>query len=316
MQRLLAAVTSTAGTSFICCSSPVSAASETLVTSHESRVIFVLSAHVPGQSTSQEPDTEEHTAPNETKSEHFIDARPKGGLCTQALLAVLRGGWHRQERDSSEQMTFTELLAGMRKVAASVGFPSVVLTVRSTLDCSSSNEQGFIRKALPSAEDCCCQPKALLIGICYSNSSEWRLEGSWNDVLDMRGWLVSDLKWPESGIRLLADYEDGEKKPTRSNILKQLNWLLAADETPSPSWPHRGDSRGCLLLHFCGHGGRGELFPVDWETAGVVGDADLTRAVSAKLRGGTTLTCILDCCEASTLFDELGFSLQPSGDCF
>ena len=55
------------------------------------------------------------------------------------------------------------------------------VTLRCSRELKSSLEQ-----ALSAAQTA----RALLIGICYKEDEELRLEGSWNDVEDMRSWLL------------------------------------------------------------------------------------------------------------------------------
>lgn len=327
-----------------CCSAPSATSSSLHEGTGNNQPIFVLSGHVeqPVRST---PCGHGHSkgagagdfkvkmevggpsrfsfgfafaSPNVESAEEPPDDRPKGGLCTQALLAALQGGWHREVsskrgdgQGDSLDITFHQLLDGMHKVVSSVGFPSATLTLRSSIDLSLQYGAAQpVARALPRARDCGDSPRALLIGICYVESPEWQLEGAWNDVLDMRSWLVGELKWPESAIRMLVDYE-ARRLPTREGILRELAWLLE-DDGQSSSWPYRGVGvgRGVRLLHFCGHGAETELYPCDWQSAGTIGASGLARAVETHLPKGATFTCILDSCCSSSFFSTLGYRLQ------
>lgn len=298
-----------------CCSAP-------LCSGYPDCAIFVLSAHVPdGDLASRTSYAEEEGSWWGLLSSFFpasaaqiigaFNGRPKGGLCTQSLLAVLQ---QRKEEQGGNGLcrrrtTFAELLRGMSHVVTSAGFPSTVLTVRSSFNVSSSSDQCSVAHALPSANECGVAPRALLVGICYTESREWKLDGSWNDIFDLRDWLLSELKWPEKALRLLDDRQSSDVQPTRENILRHFEWLLT-DEGPHSPGPHAGDGRGCRLFHFCGHGADGELYPVDWETVGTITDEHLAKTVARNLSRGMTFTCILDCCESSSLFRTLYYKLQ------
>ena len=100
----------------------------------------------------------------------------KGGLCTQAFLAVLmaaEGRW--------KSLSLQELRLRMQAALQRSGLEAAV-TLRCSRDLESSLDQ-----ALSAAES---TARALLIGICYKEDEALRLEGSWNDVEDMRSWLL------------------------------------------------------------------------------------------------------------------------------
>lgn len=296
------------------------------------RAIFVLSGHLMegtegGETaTEQEEDVEEETAgrgrllgklfdllgPAGSCAGASQDGQSKGGLCTQSLLFALRGGG-RPHSSVSTSLTFAELLEIMLGVVIQSGFPSAVFTVRSCLDLAAGGETACISSALPHASRCRCSPRVLQVGICYTELPEWRLAGSWNDVLDLQGWLVSQLGWPTDSFRVLTDREGSDDiLPTRQNILDGILWLLDDGEV-EPQWPDRSTGSCCRLLQFCGHGEKSELFPLDWLTHGSISDSELSSLVTSSLCRGETFTCILDCCHSSTLFRGLAFDLQAIG---
>lgn len=182
-------------------------------------VIFVLSAHMPDVGPhvdshaleESEMDWEQAEAPwlqwgvpTVAWLAPFYGATSygsKGGLCTQALLASLR------QRDRGQ--SFFELLTTMRRVFDRAGLVSAVLTLRSSMKSIPDVRGGSARvgarasapscsvaRAFPSASELERAPKAVLVGICYEDSPKWKLEGSWNDILDMKerpsvSWLTA-----------------------------------------------------------------------------------------------------------------------------
>jgi len=229
------------------------------------------------------------------------DGRPRGGLCTQALLAVLRGACHEPSRDSKQNelqtwrtLTFEQLLASMHRVVSSVGFPHTVLRLQSSAMMASAFGSDLLVEAFPRAEECSTPPRALLIGVSYLDSPEWRLDTSQGDILEMRNWLLSELKWPPRSIRLLVDKDCGvqSERPTKSAIIRGMRWLLEDDL--DGEWPHAGANRGCRLLHFCGRGGADGLHPLDWSTEGAVSEHALATIVKVGLPKSATLMCVLD----------------------
>lgn len=310
----------------------------------DDRLIFVLSAHLPGDELASlcSPCTEEdedeswlgsitrkwgsvlRLFPFSTEVFSASVAKSKGGLCTQSLLAVLQhcGEKYRGTAAGQRSMNFPELLHAMQRVISTAGFPSTVLTLRSSFDISSPYVSGPVAWGFPTAQECREMPRALLVGICYKESAEWKLDGSWNDVMDLQSWLLSELGWSESFLRVLKDDAGSTLQPTRDNILKQLEWLFADQTTPSNAGSHAvgaspadvigglAPPRGCRLFHFCGHGGENELYPLDWQSSGPIRGEELAQTVARYLRRGTTFTCILDCCESSSLFKNLHHELQ------
>lgn len=293
------------------------------------RGIFVLSAHcrevdVPSSCASSEDDPEHRqsstpawgmlrwlagfSATDPSFSAGKSEAASKGGLCTQSLVYALRENTRAASHGRS--MTLAELLSIMHRVLLNNGCPSAVVTLRSSIDISRRSQGApLVAQALPHAARCGMLPKALLIGICYTELPDWKLAGAWNDVGDLRAWLISDVQWPATAIRVLKDDGCGAGFPTRQAILEHLEWLF--DDEPRSvehdGAPHRVRMR---LLHFCGHGDLDQLFPMDWLSAGPIRGSELADIVSSRLREGETFTCVLDCCQSSSLLRDLSYEMQ------
>lgn len=140
--------------------------------------------------------------------------------------------------------------------------------------------------------------RSLLMGCNYLNTSN-ELHGCANDVRRMIPVLKKmGFASDDANQLLLLDEEGWEgPKPTKANMLKALEWLVA-DAQP-------GDA---LLLHYSGHGGREPaeaggfhetLVPLDFETAGMLRDTELFEKVVKGLPHGCRLTCILDSCHSA-----------------
>lgn len=95
--------------------------------------------------------------------------------------------------------------------------------------------------------------KALLIGINY-HGQRGELRGCCNDVREIYNLLTKVYQWDPSEFRILSDEDlhlqnqltrspSRETRPTKKNIIKQMNWL---SENVLP-----GDA---LFFHYSGHG--------------------------------------------------------------
>jgi len=146
---------------------------------------------------------------------------------------------------------------------------------------------------VPSAEG---RRRSLLVGINYYNTND-ELHGCVNDVMRMVPVLKA-LGFPSDSDnqRVLTDgpSADPEQHPTRATILEAIAWLVEGART--------GDA---LFFHYSGHGGREigssdqahfreTLVPVDFETAGLLDDQEITRQLVDKLPEGCRLTCLID----------------------
>ena len=149
--------------------------------------------------------------------------------------------------------------------------------------------------------------KALLIGINYFGTSS-ELRGCINDVHHMRELLLSEGFNPRDIVVLTDDQHDPQYLPTRDNILRACQWLVAGAQ--------QGD---ILFFHFSGHGsqkvddsgmeadGYNEtICPVDMRQ---IIDDELWSNLVYPLPSGVRLTAIMDCCHSGTGLD-LPFTWQ------
>jgi hypothetical protein len=145
---------------------------------------------------------------------------------------------------------------------------------------------------------CTGTKKALIIGINYIGQKR-ELNGSINDAMDMRAFIMEHYGFKEENIVTLVDLPDTppERLPTRENMIRAMRWLVDGAK-PSDS----------LFLHFSGHGNQTpdldgdeypEMFdqiilPLDAKTAGAIMDDAITAYLpymtvgSAQVARGTS----------------------------
>ena len=143
--------------------------------------------------------------------------------------------------------------------------------------------------------------KAFIVGINYKETNN-ELYGCINDAENMRNYLLSQ---GYTNIKLISD--DTEEKPTKSNILNGLNWLIE-NSTENDS----------LFFHYSGHGtntidlsgdeidGLDEaICPLDLMnypsfSEGLIIDDDIYKIFS-QAKG--KIFCVFDCCHSGTIMD-------------
>lgn len=155
--------------------------------------------------------------------------------------------------------------------------------------------------------------KALLIGINYVGSRS-ELRGCANDCATSVGILKKHFGFRDSNIRFLTDAKEvgGDHRPTKTNILKYMSWLVT-DAKP-------GDH---LFFHYSGHGsqvrdyngdeqdGKDEVIcPSDYGSQGFIVDDQIFDTLVKPLPAGCKLFAIMDCCHSGTIMD-LKFSFSP-----
>jgi len=166
------------------------------------------------------------------------------------------------------------------------------------------------------------QKRALLIGINYGGT-KMQLRGCHTDVKFAKDMLINLFKFAEDEIHILLD--DGKSKiPTRSNILKEFDWLV--------SYPAEND---VYYLHFSGHGTQvpntsGKLSGVGYDEALVPIDFEWDSKKSSwinvisttdfeilfKHLSGTEVNfvSVFDCCHSGTAFRNLNTDGLRLGD--
>jgi metacaspase-1 len=143
--------------------------------------------------------------------------------------------------------------------------------------------------------------RSLLIGINYNRSS-YQLAGCINDVLNMKRNLETFYPMCKE-YRLITD--DTTEKPTKENILRAIDWLVAGLQ-PGQN----------VYFHFSGHGGRvrdtnGDeitgldscLYPFRDGRLETLTDDELRAALAMRIPAGCKCFVVLDCCHSGTAVD-------------
>ncbi|KAK4097441.1 hypothetical protein N658DRAFT_489201 [Parathielavia hyrcaniae] len=153
--------------------------------------------------------------------------------------------------------------------------------------------------------NCSGRRKALLIGINYFGEPD-ELRGCINDVKNVSAFLVENHGYRRENMVILTDDQPNPTmQPTRDNILRAMQWLVA-DAQPNDA----------LFLHFSGHGGQTEdldgdeedgsdevIYPVDHKSAGHIVDDEIHHYVVKPLQPGVRLTAIFDSCHSGSCMD-------------
>lgn len=150
--------------------------------------------------------------------------------------------------------------------------------------------------------------KALLIGINYYGTKR-QLNGCVDDVARVRKLLTTVYGFLDEPdvMTVLTDDPGTDKRlmPTKGNIMKAMEWLVA-DAQP-------GD---LLFMHYSGHGGQKKnltgterngfdetIMPVDYKKAGHLVDDELHIKLVRDLPSGVKLICFFDCCHSGSGMD-------------
>ena len=143
--------------------------------------------------------------------------------------------------------------------------------------------------------------RALVIGCNYTGTSA-ALNGCINDTETLKEILVSQFRYPAENITILTD--DSKVKPTRANILAELEKLIA-DPLATELW-----------ISFSGHGsyqkdengdesdGRDEnICPLDYSTAGMITD-DTLKEMLDRIPASKRVNLFMDSCHSGTVADQ------------
>lgn len=155
--------------------------------------------------------------------------------------------------------------------------------------------------------------RALLIGINYIGTDN-ALNGCINDIHTMNGILTSHYHFDSQNITMLSDDQEGEKKPTRQNILDHIDKLVSLSKL--------GDE---LYVHYSGHGvqvpssnedensnpetpGQDDaLCPCDFDSydgdTGFITDDLLREKLVDNIPIGAKLRVIVDACHSGSMLD-------------
>lgn len=216
-----------------------------------------------------------------------------GGACTSTLLNIL----YADEQVPEEDLSFTEVLEKMRERLSEDGYTQIPqlssmnpIDVESKFDLVPDTATGTRR--------------AVMIGINYVGDCPGELSGCWNDVLNMKKYIMDVHGFEEENIVILMD--DGENiEPNAENIINAYQQVVAESE--------EGDA---IFLHYSGHGtklrddsgdeddGYDEaLVPRDYQENGMIVDDDLYEMVVKALPDGVHLISLMDCCHSGSILD-------------
>jgi hypothetical protein len=154
----------------------------------------------------------------------------------------------------------------------------------------------------------------LLIGINYTGTED-QLYGCINDVNNMKLFLASKLGY--TNFAMLTD--DTPVKPTRANILNQINSIVRNLKSGDEAW-----------VHFSGHGilvrdrnideesGFDScICPIDYNISGFISDDAIRSNLIQKVPKGATVYIVLDACHSGTgcdlrhKYDDSSYLINP-----
>ncbi|KAI0643988.1 caspase domain-containing protein [Trametes meyenii] len=151
---------------------------------------------------------------------------------------------------------------------------------------------------------CTGRKKALCIGINYRGQPN-ELHGCVNDAKNVTNFLMRRGYKEEDIVILTDDAKSSRQRPTRTNIIDAMHWLVKG--------AHTHDS---LFFHYSGHGGQikdkdGDeidgydeiIFPLDYKSAGYITDDDMHAIMVKKLPTGCRLTALFDSCHSGSILD-------------
>ena len=155
---------------------------------------------------------------------------------------------------------------------------------------------------------------ALLVGINYHDDPDARLNGCYNDVMNVGQYLRSVLGYTPASIAILTDGNRGAGNastlpPTRQNILAGISALVEGMVSGDEAFFHfsghgtlvrdtNGDETAATGMDSC-------LCPLDYNApastgGGVVTDDEIRNLLVNRVPRGARLYVILDCCHNGT----------------
>ncbi|AEO69817.1 4fd98761-21d0-47e1-8e41-9f4fe46f5cd1 [Thermothielavioides terrestris] len=153
--------------------------------------------------------------------------------------------------------------------------------------------------------NCTGRRRALLIGINYFGQ-QGELRGCINDVTNVSNFLMERYGYKREDMVILTDDQrDPVLQPTKANMIRAMQWLVAGAQP-----------NDALFLHYSGHGGQTKdldgdeedgydevIYPVDFRTAGHIVDDEIHHYVVRPLLPGVRLTAIFDSCHSGSVLD-------------
>jgi len=126
---------------------------------------------------------------------------------------------YKEEKPSAKNLSFVDVFLRARKVVKAKGFEQIPqLSSSRNIDVNQpfdlmSNKHGNKGTRY-----------AVLIGINYTRHKQGQLSGCWNDVHNIKKYIMDVGKFKSSNMTILLD--DGKAtSPTRANIMKALDQL-------------------------------------------------------------------------------------------
>lgn len=216
-----------------------------------------------------------------------------GGACTSTLLKIL----YADERVPEEDLSFTEVLGQMREHLSEEGYTQIP-------QLSSMNPIDVNHKFDLVPDTATGTRRAVMIGINYVGDNPGELSGCWNDVYNMKKYIMDVHGFEEENIVLLMD--DGDNiEPTSENIIDAYKTVVSQAED--------GDA---IFLHYSGHGTKLQddngdeadgydeaLVPRDYQSSGMIRDDDLFDILVKPLSDGVHMISLMDCCHSGSIMD-------------
>ncbi|KAL7478671.1 hypothetical protein ACHAW6_004429, partial [Cyclotella cf. meneghiniana] len=227
-----------------------------------------------------------------------------GGALTSTLLKVL----YADERKVDEDLSFTEVLMQVRNHLSKGKYTQIP-------QLSSMNPIDVGAKFDLVPDTATGTRRAVMIGINYVGDNPGELRGCWNDVLNMKKYIMDVHGFDEENITVLLD--DGDHvEPTYANIVNAYKKVIEESSD--------GDA---IFLHYSGHGtklrddDRGEeadgydeaLCPRDFASAGMLRDDDLYDILVKGCPDGVHMVSLMDCCHSGTIMD-LPYVFRADGE--
>lgn len=150
--------------------------------------------------------------------------------------------------------------------------------------------------------------KCLLIGINYIGSNNQQNECI-NDCEKLRNFLVTNKYFNSNEMTIMTDFTSGALNPSKRNIMNQLDLLLKfARSNPK--------KQILLFVSYSGHGHTvcnitndknndklAVLCPIDYQSAGFIGDDELRNKFINQLPSNVKLILLIDACHNEPMLD-------------
>lgn len=142
----------------------------------------------------------------------------------------------------------------------------------------------------------------LLIGINYINKP-YHIRGSINDTIKLHEFFTQE-NVSSKNITVMTDQTGGIYAPNKTNIINQLNLIIKKANSSS--------NQVNIFLSYSGKGSNtdssainktGTIYPLDFETNGVITDNYLKQEFINKLNKNINLVCLFDCCNMHSILE-------------